>query len=53
LVDVDDSVGFADALSRLCQNTVLRTHMGVIARQKAQNLFSWESITKKTLVLYE
>lgn len=44
---------FAEAVNRLMSDSNLRERMAVAGRRRAVEVFSWESIAKQTVALYE
>jgi glycosyltransferase involved in cell wall biosynthesis len=52
LVERGNSAALASAILGLLGNETLRRSMGRAGRQRALNVFSWDKITDKILVLY-
>jgi glycosyltransferase involved in cell wall biosynthesis len=50
--EMEDEVGFAEALVRVCRNTDLRERLGGAARQTAVEQFSLEAIAARYAALY-
>jgi glycogen synthase len=55
--DPVDPAGFsrnlAEAINRVAENPTLASRMGEAGRQRAERMFSWRAIAKRTLDLYE
>ncbi len=52
-VEMNDSEGLANAISDLLSNEVLRHNIAAKGRERAEALFSWDAIARKTLGSYE
>ncbi|MDH5190010.1 MAG: glycosyltransferase family 4 protein [Gammaproteobacteria bacterium] len=53
LVPPGDPVTLADAIRKLVQDSKLRHDMGIAARQKVINEFSWQTIAQRTIDIYK
>jgi glycosyltransferase involved in cell wall biosynthesis len=52
LVEANDVVGLADAITRLLTNDRLRVSMGEAGRARVREMFSWEQVCKSLLQVY-
>ncbi|OGU39444.1 MAG: hypothetical protein A2315_00055 [Ignavibacteria bacterium RIFOXYB2_FULL_35_12] len=52
LVNSKNSIAIKEALLKLINNPDLCTKLGKIARKRAEDLFSWETVAKKYIHLY-
>jgi glycosyltransferase involved in cell wall biosynthesis len=52
LVKSKDSLAIKEALLKLINDPVLCTKLGKIARKRAEDLFSWDTVAKKHILLY-
>jgi len=53
LVPPEDPVALANAIKRLLADKALRQKMGLMARKRIEQRFSWEDAARRTLKIYE